>query len=193
MSEVRPRSLISRTLALLVLLGALFGCYRLVVAPIVSAYKTEAQSMERSLMLLRRYRVIAAQGEELAEAVAAREKMAGENATYVYGRNGALAAAALQDHVASVIAQAGGELRSTQVLPSEPVDAVVAVTRSRLRLHLDVDVEGLERLLYDLETSSPYLFIEQITIQTQARHDDPEQQRLVVSLDVYGYARSAEL
>lgn len=190
---MRPRSLVSRTLALLVLVGALFGCYRLILAPVVSAHGTTAQSIERSRMLLERYRFLAAQREELAAQVTAREKEANENAAYLDGPTGALAAAGLQDHVGSVIAQAGGELRSTQVLPSERVGTVAAVRRSRLRLDLSIDIKDLERLLYDLESSSPYLFIEQITIQTKTRHDDHEQQRLAVNLEVYGHARTAEL
>lgn len=190
---MRPRSFVSRTLALSILLGALLGCHRLIVIPIVTAYVTAAQSIERSTMLLKRYQRLIAQRDELAAQVAARERSAGEELGYLDAPPGALATAALQDHVGAVIAQAGGELHSTQVLPSGPVDTAAAVSRSRLSLDLSVDIEGLERLLYDLETEKPYLFIEQITIETQTRHDKHEQRRLAISLEVYGYARTAEV
>lgn len=188
-----PGSLVSRTLALLILLGALFGSYRLIVAPVVDAHETAAQSIERSQMLLERYQLLAAQRDKLTRHIAARERIADGSAAYFDAPTDALAAAAVQDHVGSVIARAGGELHSTQVLASKPVEGVAGISRSRLMLNLSVDIEGLERLLYDLESDEPYLFIEEITIQTQTRHDDPQQRRLTVTLEVYGYAWTAEL
>lgn len=193
---LRPGSLVSRTLAVLILIGVLFAGYRLVVAPVVTAYETTARSIEQSRMLLERYRGIAAQREELAAGLAEHEEVAAESTAYLEGPTGALAAAALQDHVGSVIARSGGELRSTRVLASEPVDEVAGVSRAGLRLDLGVDVEGLERLLYDLESGEPFLFIDQITIREQRsrrrRAEDSPRPMLDVSFEIYGYVRTPE-
>lgn len=193
---LRPGSLLSRTFAVLVLLGLLIGAYRLIVRPVVSSYEVAAQSIEQSRSLLERYRALAAQQENLAALVAERERAAAESTAYLDGPTGALAAAALQDQVGAVIARAGGDLRSTRVLTGEPVEQVAGISRAGLRLDLRVDVEGLERLLYEIETDEPYLFIEQITVRE--RHGQQtgriEQERSVydVSIELYGYTRTPE-
>jgi general secretion pathway protein M len=191
---LRPGSLLSRTLAVLLLLAVGLAAYQLLVLPVAAAYREAAEAIERSQGLLQRYRTLAAQRDELARLVAQQEEMAALSEAYLGGQSDALAAAALQDQVRRAIERAGGELRSTQILPARAADNAAGVRRASLRLQLGVDIEGLETLLYQLEAGEPYLFIDQITIREgrvrRGRADVAPDPTLDVSLEIYGYWRS---
>jgi general secretion pathway protein M len=192
---LRRGSLLSRTLALLLLAGLGLAAYQLLVLPVAAAYRDAGQAIEHTQGLLQRYRVLAAQRDELAEQVARQEEVAGRSEAYLEGQSDALAAAALQDQVRRAIERAGGELRSTQILPARPADNAPGVRRASLRLQLGVDIEGLETLLFELEAGEPYLFIDQITIREgrvrRGRGAPVADQTLDVNLEIYGYWRSA--
>ena len=68
----------------------------------------------------------------------------------------ALAAAELQQRVRAVVEAAGGTLRSTQALP--PVEEGSAV-RVAVSVTLTGDTGNLEKILYDLESQTPLLFV----------------------------------
>jgi general secretion pathway protein M len=191
---LRPGSLLSRTLAVLLLLAVGLAAYQLLVLPVAAAYREAAEAIERSQGLLQRYRTLAAQRDELARLVAQQEEMAARSEAYLGGQSDALAAAALQDQVRRAIERAGGELRSTQILPARAAENAAGVRRASLRLQLGVDIEGLETLLYQLEAGEPYLFIDQITIREgrvrRGRADVAPDPTLDVSLEIYGYWRS---
>jgi general secretion pathway protein M len=191
---LRPGSLLSRTLAVLLLLAVGLAAYQLLVLPVAAAYRGAAEAIERSQGLLQRYQALAAQRDELARLVAQQEEVAAGSEAYLGGQSDALAAAALQDQVRRAIERAGGELRSTQILPARAADNAAGVRRASLRLQLGVDIEGLETLLYQLEAGEPYLFIDQITIREgrmrRGRGDVAPDPTLDVNLEVYGYWRS---
>lgn len=195
---LRPGSPLSRCLAVLLVLVVLYAGHRLLVMPIVSAYRAAAASIEQSTRLLDRYRALAGQRAELATLVEDYESAARDGSAYLEGSNHALATATLQDKVSLTIADAGGELRSTRVLPAEPVEAVAGISAAGLRLDLSIDIAGLEAMLYRIETGEPYLFIDQITIRERRRRSrNPRGQpdskpELDVSLTVHGYVRTVE-
>ena len=95
-----------------------------------------------------------------------------------------------------MIDTAGGELRSTRIMPSKVVDEELAIRRAGLRLQFAVEVGGLEEILYQLETTEPYLFIDEINIREQRtrrrRNEPPGETRLDVDLEVYGLVRGDE-
>lgn len=189
---LQPGSLLTRTLAVLILGVAMLGAYRLIFAPLVTAYQDGETSMEQSKELLQRYQALAQQRSLLADRLTAQQERAASAAGYLQGPSHALAAAQLQDRVKSVVEAAGGRLRSTQTLPPERVDSLV-FRRIKLRVRCVVTIEGLEAILYELETGQPYLIIRDIKLrqeQVRGRRNETQMQpNLDVGLELFGYLR----
>lgn len=191
---LQPGSVLSRTLAVVLLGIAVLAVYQLIFAPLAIAYRDGERSIEQSKELLQRYEALAEQRSLLADRLAERQERAASAAGYLTGPSDALAAAQLQDRVKSVVEAAGGELRSTQILPATPLEGDLGFRRTTLRVHFVVTIEGLETTLYDLETGQPYLIIDDVTIRQERvrrrRRNDPEREPMLdVSLELFGYLR----
>jgi general secretion pathway protein M len=189
---LQPGSLLSRTLALVLLALALLGGFRLVVAPLVAAFQDNASRIEQAEALLQRYLALAEQRQAMSERLATQQELAASAAGYLQGPSDALAAAQLQDRVKSVIEGAGGELRSTQILPAVVIDGDAGIRRAALRVQFAVTIEGLAETLYELESGQPYLLIDQLSVREQRarrrRSDEPETEAsLDISLELSGY------
>jgi general secretion pathway protein M len=191
---LQPGSALSRTLAVVLLGLALLGAHRLIVAPLVIAYRDGEASIEQSKELLQRYEALAEQRSLLADHLAEQQERAASVAGYLTGPSDALAAAQLQDRVKTVVEAAGGELRSTQILPAEQLEGDLGFRRTTLRVHFVVTIEGLEKTLYEIETGQPYMIIDDVTVRRERvrrrRRNDPEREPMLdVSLDLFGYLR----
>ncbi len=192
---LQPGSLLSRTLAVVLLGVALLGGARLVVAPLLAAWRDAAAEIEQAEFLLQRYRALAEQRGAMAERLAEQQELAASAAGYLQGPSDALAAAQLQDRVKTVVERAGGELRSTQILTATPVEIDATIRRTALRVQFVVTVAGLAETLYELETGQPYLLIDELTVREQRtrsrRRDEPESEaQLDVSLELSGYLQA---
>jgi general secretion pathway protein M len=150
---------------LAVLGTVLLGAYRLIATPLVMAYLDGEARIAQAKELLQRYQALAEQRSLLADRLAKQQEPAGSAAGYLAGPSDALAAAQLQDRVKSVVEGAGGELRSTQILPAEPLEGHLGFRRATARVHIVVTIEGLKTSLFELETGQPYLIIDDVTIR----------------------------
>jgi general secretion pathway protein M len=191
---LQPGSLLSRTLAIVLLGVALLGGYRLIAAPLLIAYQEGERGIEQAKTLLQRYRALAQQRPLLADRLAEQEERAATAAGYLEGPSDALAAAQLQDRVKSVVETAGGELRSTQILPAQPLEGDLGFRRTTIRVQIVVSVEGLAAILYELETGQPYLLIDDVTVRQERvrrrRRSEPESEPMLdVNLELFGYLR----
>lgn len=74
----------------------------------------------------------------------------------------ALASADLQRFIKTTIAQAGGQLTSTQVLPGTSADRFNRIT---VKVRMSGDVEILRSVLHQIESSRPIMIIDQIDIR----------------------------
>ena len=79
---LQPGSLLSRTLALVLLGVALLGAYRLVAAPLLTAYQDGETSIEQAKELLQRYEALAEQRSLLADHLDKQQKRAGSAANW---------------------------------------------------------------------------------------------------------------
>lgn len=190
---LQPGSVLSRTVAIALLAIALLAGYRMIMAPVLNAFRDGKARIEQAEELLQRYEALAQQRPLLNDRLAEQEERAASAAGYLQGPSDALAAAELQDRVKSVIEAAGGELRSTQILPAEQPEADLGVRRTTLRVHFVVTIEGLEESLYELETGQPYLVIDDVTVRQERvrrRRSEPRAQPMLdVSLQLFGYLR----
>jgi hypothetical protein len=189
---LKPGSVLSRTLAVLLLGVVLLGAYRLILAPLVGAYSDGEARIEEAKESLQRYEALAQQRSMLSKRLEEQERAASA-AGYLLGPSDGLAAAQLLDRVKSVVEAAGGELRSTQILPAEPFEDGPGFRRTTLRVHFVVTIDGLQATLHELEAGQPYLIIDDATIrQEPVRRSDSEQpgpSMLEVNLELFGYLR----
>jgi len=187
---LRPGSLLSRLLAVVLLGAALVGGHRLIVGPVLLAYDNGERSIEQLKILLQRYRALAGQRGDLAERLAdQQQRRVAAAAVYLQGPSDALAAAQLQARVRSVVEAAGGTMRSAQVLPADPSSRDGSNQRTALRVQFVATIDGLARALYELETGQPYVMIEQLTIRERGAHGgQPEAEAMLdVTLEIFGY------
>jgi general secretion pathway protein M len=193
---LRRGSLASRGLALALLAGLLLAGYTFVVAPVLAAYRDTGEAIQEAQDLLQRYRALAGERTQLIEELAALEERAAQAGGYLEGSTDALAAVELQDRVRRIIEGAGGQLQSTQILPASAIDATAPVRRAALRIQLEIAINGLQSVLYELETGQPYLFVNELTVRqrrTRRRANTPEEEPVLdVSFEVFGYVRAAQ-
>jgi general secretion pathway protein M len=129
-----------------------------------------------------------------------RKKIAGANANshdttlLLEGETTGIAGANLQKIVSGLILEYGGTASSFQVLPSE---ADGNLTRIPMSVSISVSVDALRDLLYRLETGTPLIFVDGITV-----HPDTESARnnlayflgpLDVSLRISGFLKKEAL
>lgn len=94
------------------------------------------------------------------KAVAAAQNGPMNGSPFLDGPSVTVAGAALLQRVSTAIGNAGGTIQSSQVeVAGSPAGAV------RLVMSAELDLGGLQRLLYDLEAGMPFLFVEQLDVQ----------------------------
>lgn len=191
---LRPGSFVSRLLAVTLLLLAGWAMWQLAIGPVIASYRTTAEQIAANQALLERYRALAALRPLLVEQLGQRREETQDDTAFLAGTTDALAAAALQDRARTIIDAAGGELRSTQILPAKPADETLGIQRAGLRLQFTAAIDGLQQILYDLETAEPFVFVDEIVIREQRtrrrrRDEPPEAPTLDVTLELHGFVR----
>ena len=97
----------------------------------------------------------------------------------------------------------GSRLVSAQIFPTIPGEQPMAV---RVRIQLQASTEQLLDVLYQLEQSRPFLFVDQVSVRSMVQPERPaaspiernrqvrrppnrpETEDLTVRLDIFGYA-----
>ncbi len=150
----------TRTFAILgtaVLVAALAA-----VVPIVHLFATQQASIAQSARLLALYDAELHQRPELELQLASLKQREASAAGLLTGASEPLAAARMQSLVKAVIERNGGQVRSVQNLPSTTVDGLEAI---ELQYELSLPMESVKNTLYQLETGSPYLFLDQADLK----------------------------
>ncbi len=119
-------------------------------------------------------------------------------AFYFSAKTPALAGAELQRKVQDIVSAAKGRLISTQLLPEEENEQPARV---RLRTQIQGSTDTLLQVLYGIEESRPFLFVEQVSVRSSARPEQAEPAgrpvrrvpvneagELTVRLDIFGFA-----
>jgi general secretion pathway protein M len=180
---------ISRAAAILLLMAVLLVAYAWVIAPLQAAYHDTDARIEEVKELVVRTERIAAEREAL-QAEALRLSSQPESAIYyLTGETEAVAGAALQARITSVIGNSGGSLGSIQALPGTGDHGL---RRIAVRVQLAGGIQTLVNVLHGLETGLPLLFVGDLDIQSQSApmmavnepHSEPI---LAISAEIYGY------
>ncbi|MDS4040698.1 MAG: type II secretion system protein GspM [Candidatus Competibacter sp.] len=153
----------SQRLAALMLLALVVGgtFHLLVDRGLLGSYRYYQTQMEQLQGRLEQLERMAASREPIEELIARIEQDRGVAAQYLPQSVPALAAADLQQRVKAVVEAAGGTLRSTQALPPVEEGSTVKVTVSAA---MTGDTDSLRKVLYDLESQTPLLFVDNLEV-----------------------------
>lgn len=102
---------------------------------------------------------------------------------FLEGRTVTVAGAALQQRVVAAVKEAGGNVLSSQIdlQGTQAEQGFVSMTAN-----CEIDQTALQQLLYDLEAGMPFLFIDQLVIQTPQSSGEKEGAPMRVRIDVSG-------
>jgi general secretion pathway protein M len=153
----------SQRLAALALLALVAGgAFHLVVdRGLLGRYRYYQAQMEQLQGRLEQLERMAASREPIQQLIARIEQDRSVAAQYLPQSAPALAAAELQQRVKAVVEAAGGTLRSTQALPPVEEGNAVKVTVSAA---MTGDTDSLRKILYDLESQTPLLFVDNLEV-----------------------------
>jgi general secretion pathway protein M len=185
----------------LVSLGAVILLPMLLLAAIVIPWLSRISELDDRIATSRdqwmRYqRLVSTRPALQAELEQARTNDAFE-AFYFKAPTQALAGAQLQARVQEIVTAASGRLISTQILPPETQETP---PRIRVRTQIQGSTETLMEVLYRLEQTRPFLFVERLSVRSAARPAASSSPALVrrhltanqggdltVRLDIYGF------
>jgi len=108
---------------------------------------------------------------------------------FLEGATVTIAGAALLEHVTAAIARLGGNVQSSQIdlQGSQSKNGFITMIAS-----CDIDQPGLQRLLYDLEAGMPFLFVDQLVVQTVTGPASGSEGKLRILLSVSGQWQDAK-
>ena len=182
--------LVSRSLAVAILVAALAALWVLLVAPVTEKFEGYGRSISHSRELLVRHLQIAAQRARLETELEELRRAQSSTGRFLEGGGIELVAAEAQNKVKNLIDANGATLKSTQILPAQEKDNFRKLT---IRVTMSADTEALQKIFHALETANPYLFLDNIDIRSRRRRArqgrSVRQGELQIRFDLYGYMR----
>lgn len=172
-------------LALLLLVGAS------AVGWVMDEYDASQSSAQRLQEAIQRRHQAEAKLAELQAELAALKQHQASAVGFLQSSTESLAAAELQSRIKSSVEAAHGDLRSTQILPGHDEGGFRRVS---IRGQIVVDMAAMQRLFYELEASTPFLFVDNVEVRARAtsrQRVQGENPQLDVRFDLSGYLRRA--
>ncbi len=157
LNKQQQRWLALGLLMVVVLFIALF-----LILPLVSTWNEYNETKQDLAFRLKRYKqVIASKDKVYANAETIKQQY--DEQEYFSDRETvALASADLQKFIKSTISATGGQLTSTQVLPSKTEEDI---TRIVVKVRMNGKIENLRSILYEIEMSKPLMIVEELDIR----------------------------
>lgn len=162
LTPLQQRWLAVGLLVIVVLIAGL-----LIIVPVVSKGLALNESKQNLLFKLNQYERILAKKDAV---LVSRDKIKQQSTDQGYF-NGqateALASAEMQDFIKKTIVEAGGQLSSTQTMPSSdsPSSSTAKFNRIIVRISMTGNNDMLRSVLYKIENSVPLMIIDQIDIR----------------------------
>jgi len=184
---------LKRALAIAILISLIGGIYYGVVRPLLDNYNDKRGAIEQMQDNLGRYQRVARDlAPRQAELAALKQRQSAQDG-FLQGANDTLVAAQIQNRIKSLADATKGELRSTQVLPSQDEGKLRRIT---VRGQMSTSLTGALRVFHGLESASPLLFIDNVDMRArpaQLRDRTAAVNTDVIDLtfDVYGYTHAS--
>ena len=153
-----------RVLAVALVIAAASLIVAGLVLPTIERYQSLESRVADSEMALQRFAQVAARLPRLeAERASLKQALAAQDG-FLKATSDTLIAAELQTRIKIVVDRAGGQLKSTQILPAREENGFRRIT-ARVEVVGNTDV--LERAWYDMESGIPFLFIDNFDLQAR--------------------------
>lgn len=133
-----------------------------VLLPAINQWQALNDEKEQLAVKLRQYERILAGKEQVLKSIASVKETIEEQNYFNSQSTEALASAEVQEVIKKAIVDAGGKLSSTQALPVKSKDRFSLLTVS---VRMTGNSEVLRSVLYQLETSTPLIIIDQLDIR----------------------------
>ena len=156
-----PQGQRGKIFALLILLIPLFLLVNHVVVPAWTDYSAINEDIDDARFEVSRYQRMAADLSNLKQQESVLSKRKPLAPYLLPGNNRSLAAANMQRRLQSLVKQNRGRILSTRVLKHKTAGTFEQVS---LNTRFQLSVTGLQKVLYTLETATPYMFVEQINV-----------------------------
>ena len=113
-------------------------------------------------------------------------KLGSNKSLMLEGETTGIAGANLQKQLTALVAKNRGRAISFQVLPPKPEENM---TKIPINFSLDIDIVGLQNILFAIETGQPLIFVDNLVIRSINKQNiNPYSQvRLNVTVQVSGY------
>lgn len=161
----------------------------LIAMPLAALFVEQSDAMAGAQADLAHYRAEIAARPRLERARAALDRDDATLSTLLPGASDSLASANLQGLVKTLVEHRGGQLRSAQAVAAGTAGGLEKIT---VQFELTLPLGALEGATYDLESRSPYLYLDEIDVRPEiyadARSGAPSS--VHVTWTVHGY-RSA--
>lgn len=185
----------SRIAAVILLLTVTSSLITAIALPTWRLHQRYDLAIEDFSDRLQRYRSVAALRPGIEEATREVEQRNARR-NYLQAQSGTLASAELQRLVTQIIDKHKGRITSSQVLPLKEDAKKGPATRMSVSVQLNASVVPLQLILHALETSEPYLFVDQLTVRaSQGRNYKVipgTQPEFAVQLNVSAYVQLPE-
>jgi general secretion pathway protein M len=178
-----PTGARGRWVALGLLAVVLVVLFKLSLAPLWQRYRALAPAITEQREQLQRYQRLAAEAPQLQKRLQALRDNAPFGDYLLSGASSALAAAALQQRLQTLVQAQNGRVLSTRVMrPQQDGDFEQVSVNARLQ----VDLAGLQGLLQGLETQTPYLYVRNLNVYRQMGRRSVMGNQLEVQMDIHG-------
>ena len=178
----------SRGAAVGILIGISAALWFIIVQPTIISFFEHRESIAQSQEMLAKYRGIASTRADLDSSLRKLRAAQETEDRLLTGGSTQLVGAKLQNSLKESIETNGGTLTSMQVMTGREEEGFFRIP---IAVTLTSTIEPLEKIIYTIETQNPYLFIENLVIQTNQgfteASDDEQARNLQVHFDVYGY------
>mgnify|MGYP006275299393 CR=1 FL=1 len=178
-------------------IGLLFGIFLLgfmiLVYPFINLTNGYRDTLEKERFKLQKLEHVAALKEPLKQRLENIKSLSGKNEAFLPTTTAALASADLQTRIKETVAEAGGELASTQVIPEKAEDNI---TRVGVKVRLNGSTSVLRNILHSFESGKKALFIDNLNIRPIRMPMNPQgknqgvDDKLSVDFDVIGYMQT---
>ena len=149
-------------LALLILAGAVVIAWFIDLRPLVEIVTGDSEESEHSLMLLGRYQALEDARPQVEAELREMQQRNAAMSGLIEGNSAALAAAAMQSDIKTIIESNGGSVLSTQNMPSKIADGFEKI---EIQYDLSLPLGSMKNVIYQIETHTPYLFIDHVTMR----------------------------
>ncbi len=187
---IRPGTLLSRLLAVALLVAVLAAGVMTVAVPLTERWAELQDRRAHAAEMAARLRAIAGEREARAAELADVQQTIAEAGLYLEAESRALAGARMGEMLREVAERHGAEVRSVHVVEGGEAE------REAGRVALNVAMRGawadLFPVIHALETGEPYLFARAITVSARnhrrpGRANEEAAQVLEIQFELYGY------